>query len=227
MTTSARESLQPLTRSQVETLTAAATSYHEAIWLADDYLAARGISQASAGTAQLGVVTDPAPGHERFTGWLSIPYLGVSQDGEDQCWSIRFRCLERHSCKDHGHGKYQTVSGEKSRLYNARAILSATDSLHVAEGELDAIVLNQCGLPAVAVPGANNWKYHYTRLMAGFSKVYVWGDPDAAGAEFVSTVCNAVRNSAAVKLTLGDVNETYVQGGYAAVREAMEAVRWG
>lgn len=219
--------MRPITASQVETLTVAATMYHSAIWQAGDYLERRGISEASASTFQLGVVSDPVPGHERYDGWLSIPYLGVSADGEDQCWSIRFRCIQDHSCKELKHGKYQTLSGDASRLYNARVIKDAGSSIHITEGELDAIILNQCGLPAVAVPGANSWKYHYTRLLAGFNRVFIWGDPDAAGAEFVTTVSNAVRASAAVKLTLGDVNDTFLQGGKAAILEAMEGVRWG
>lgn len=220
--------LTPLTASHVAALTEAATNYNSASWLADDYLAGRGINPESVDMFRLGVVADPLPGHDRYRDWLSIPYLGVnSETGEVECWSIRFRCLANHSCKDHGHGKYQTISGEKSRMFGVRAIHEADDQIHVTEGELDAVILNQCGLPAVAIPGANNWKRHHGRLLAGFDKVYVWGDPDAAGAEFVTTVTTAVRNSAAVKLIEGDVNETFLVGGADALYAAIKAVRWG
>lgn len=222
----AHEPLRPITASQVLAKTETARRYHSAIWLADGFLERRGLTADAASTALLGVVADPEPGHAWLEGWLSIPYLGYSLAGEEQCWSIRFRCPERHDCSNFGHGKYFGEAGEPTRMFNVRAIQDADDEIHVTEGELDAVTLNMLGLPAVAVPGANNWKPHYSRLLAGFNKVFVWGDPDAKGAEFNSTVLRSVRTSAAVRLSGGDVNETYLSGGYAAIREAMEAVRW-
>ena len=225
---SQHEPLRKIPASRVRALTDAAMAYNSASWLESDYLEARGISSRSVATFQLGVVADPIPGHEIYTGRLAIPYLGLNPDtGETECWHFKFRCVEDHSCKEAGHGKY-TAQAAPTRMFNVGAITEAVDEIHVTEGELDAIILNQCGFPAVAIPGANNWKWHYGRLLAGFNRVYIWGDPDAAGAEFVTTVSNAVRNnSAAVKLDGGDVNETYLRGGLAALQEAKGAVKWG
>lgn len=223
---SQHDPLRPLRASQVRALTDAARTYNSAAWLVSDYLERRGFSDLSVSNFALGVVEDPIPGHEIYTGRLAIPYLGTNvETGEVECWHFKFRCLQDHSCKEAGHGKY-TAPAAPTRMYNVRAIEEASDAIHVTEGELDAIILNQCGLPAVAIPGANNWKWHYGRMLAGFNRVYIWGDPDAAGSEFVTTVTNAVRASAAVKLEHGDVNETYLTGGLAAVMEAMEAVKW-
>ena len=224
---SQHEPLRPIRASQTRALTDAAMAYNSASWLVSDYLERRGISDASVDMFLLGVVEDPIPGHEIYTGRLAIPYLGTNvETGEVECWHFKFRCLQDHSCKEAGHGKY-TAPASPTRMYNVRAIEEASDTIHVTEGELDAIILNQCGLPAVAIPGANNWKWHYGRMLAGFNRVYIWGDPDAAGSEFVTTVTNAVRASAAVKLEHGDVSETYLTGGLAAVMEAMEGVKWG
>lgn len=223
---SQHDPLRPLRASRVRALTDAARTYNSAAWLVSDYLERRGISDRSVSNFALGVVTDPIPGHEPYVGRLAIPYLGVNPvAGEVECWHFKFRCMEDHSCKELGHGKY-TAQSAPTRMFNVRAIEEAGDEIHVTEGELDAVILNQCGFPAVAIPGANSWKWHYARLLAGFDKVFIWGDPDGAGADFVTTVLGSTRNSSPVRLTLGDVNETYLRGGLAALQEAKEAVRW-
>jgi 5S rRNA maturation endonuclease (ribonuclease M5) len=43
--------------------------------------------------------------------------------------------------------------------------------------------------------------------------VHVWGDPDQAGAELVNRICRALPAARGVRLTDGDVTETYLAGG--------------
>ena len=223
---SQHDPLRPLRASQVRSLTDAAGTYNSAVWLVSDYLSQRGFSDLSVSNFALGVVEDPIPGHEIYTGRLAIPYLGTNvETGEVECWHFKFRCLEDHSCKDFGHGKY-TAQSAPTRMFNVRAIEEAGDEIHVTEGELDAVILSQCGYPAVAIPGANNWKRHYGILLRGFDKVFVWGDPDESGRELVGVVTSAVRNASPVQLRLGDVGETYLAGGLAAIEEAKAAVKW-
>jgi 5S rRNA maturation endonuclease (ribonuclease M5) len=50
-------------------------------------------------------------------------------------------------------------------------------------------------------------------MLAGFSRVWVWGDPDDAGAEFVQKVTRSLRNAKGVRLRDGDVSDTYQAGG--------------
>lgn len=205
------EPLRPLSASQREALEEATASYQEAV-TADvaHYLRARGIDQKAAATFRLGVVADPLPGHERFRGYLAIPYL----DRNGQPLSIRFRCLnDRHVHREHGHGKYMSITGEPARVYNVGAIHQAGDEIHVAEGEFDAEVLTLAGLPAVAIPGASGWQPHHRRMLAGFSRVWVWGDADDAGAEFTARVCRALRTAKGVRLRHGDVTDNYLSGG--------------
>ena len=234
------ESLRPITPSMVAMMTEAADRYQARRTAdVDEYLAARGIAPETADLFRLGYVTDPAPGHERVEGWLAIPYLGMNDDGEEEVWSIRFRCLPelQHpgaSCKDMRHGKYHGLAHEWARVYNVRVLPVAGTEIHIAEGELDAVVLNQAGFPAIGMPGATQWRYHHARMLAGFSKVYVWGDPDEAGAKLVGDVMAACRNAAPVRLTEGDVTETFLSacdgadwsGGYALLDELTEAVKW-
>jgi DNA primase len=173
------------------------------------YLHERGISEGAAATFRLGVVADPVPGHERFEGWLAIPYL----DRDGLPLSVRFRCIHEHDHRAYSHGKYMSMVDEPSRVFNVRAIHEADDTIHVTEGEMDAIVLNQIGLPAVAIPGAVGFQPHHRRMLAGFSRVWVWGDPDEAGGEFTARVTRALRGGRGVRLRNGDVNETYLREG--------------
>lgn len=225
-----QESLRPITASQIAMTMEAVEQYQAARSEVDGYLASRGIAEETADTFRLGFVDDPFPGHERMAGYLAIPYLGYNRHGVEEAWSIRFRCVPELShpgqtCKALKHGKYQGVSGEHARMFNVRAIRDAGDEIHLAEGELDAIILNQAGFPAVAMPGASQWRYHHTRMLAGFNQVYVWADPDESGSKLLNEVMRTMRNAAPVRLE-ADVNDTFMQGGYAALDAAVEAVRW-
>jgi len=214
-----REPLRPLSAAERMMLEGAVSRYQDGLTgEAVRYLTGRGLTREVVDGFRLGVVSDPMPAHARYAGWLSIPYLRY--DGLPV--SIRFRCI-RPGCDHEGHGKYMSLPGEPSRMFNVGAIHNADDTIHVCEGELDAIVLAQIGLYAVAIPGANGWRPHHRRMLAGFSKVYVWGDPDPAGAEFTATVCGSLRGAArAVQLSVGDVTETYLQGGAEALLELVQ-----
>ncbi len=210
------EPLRPLSVSQREALEEATATYQAAVTAdAARYLLARGIDRETAVTFRLGVVADPAPGHARFTGFLAIPYLGHRREPR----ALRFRCLQEHDHREHGHGKYMAVADEPARLFNVAAIHQADDEIHLCEGELDAILLNRIGLPAVAVSGSHAWRAHYRRDLAGFNGVWVWADPDDAGAELANRVTRALRTAKPVRLRDGDVTETYQAGGAQALHD--------
>ena len=214
--------LLPLSSSQREALEEAVATYQAAATpAAARWLEARGIAPETADGARLGVTVNPAPGHERYRGFLSIPYL--SREGAPL--SIRFRCLQNHDCRANGHGKYLTVPGDVPRMYNIGALFDAGNEIHVTEGEFDALILNQIGLPAVGIPGANSWKPHHRIMLLGFSRVWVWGDPDPAGAEFVNTVTASLRQARGVRLRGGDVTDTYLAGGAEALLELVGGMK--
>lgn len=202
--------MRPLSDSQREILEEAATSYQQAVSVdVARYLQARGIGQAEAATFRLGYVADPHPGHEHVRGRLAIPYLG--HDG--RVLSIRFRCLGQHKCSDLNHGKYMSLRGEPTRMYNVPALHAAGDEIHLTEGELDAIILSKIGLHAVAVAGNHAWAGRHRRMLAGFSRVWTWADPDQAGSELTNTVTRALVTAKPVRLREGDVGETYLKHG--------------
>lgn len=214
---SKHEPLRPGSDSQRMALDEAVSRYQAALTSsAAAYLLRRGISRETAAINRLGVVADAMPGHGQYEGWLSLPYLRH----DHQAVSIRFRCLQDH---EHiGHGKYMSMEDEPARVFYIPAIHAADDEIHVTEGEFDAMILNQIGLPAVAIPGASGWQNHHRRMLAGFSRVWVWGDPDDAGAKFVARVTRAMRQARGVQLRVGDVTETFVQQGAAGLRALIE-----
>lgn len=215
--------MQPLSASQRRELLEA-VEYYEAALEFDPavlaYLEDRGLTEETIRTNRLGVVSNAFPGHSRFDNFLVIPYL----DRNNQPLTVRFRCLEDHNHRDFGHGKYMSITDDIARMYNVKAIHQAKYEIHVTEGEFDALILNQCGLPAVAIPGASGWKPHYRRMLAGFNVVYVWPDPDDAGAKFSNAIQKAMYSARAVRLEHGDVNDTFHDhGGLKAIIDAKAA----
>lgn len=219
---SEHEPLQPLSDSQQEAAEEATATYQAAVTReAARYLHARGIDHATAAIHRLGVVSDPFPGHGRFVGWLSIPYL----DKDGKALTIRFRCMAEHDHRQHGHGKYMTLPDDPPRVYGIPAIHRATSEIHVTEGELDSIILNKIGLPAVAIPGAQGWRGHHRRMLAGFQRVWVWGDPDDAGAQFTQKVTRSLPRAKGVRLRDADVNDTYLKGGASALLDLIKETK--
>lgn len=149
-------------------------------------------------------------GHEWYRNRVVIPYS--LYDGT--VVSLRFRCGSDHDCKEAGHPKYLTEGGDITHLYNSPALFEPGDEIHLCEGEFDAMILSQCGRLAVASPGSQVTPAHHLRLLAGFSRIYVWGDGDDAGREFAARVRKTHRRATAVRLPQGeDVTSVYVKQG--------------
>ncbi len=214
-----QEPLQPVTDSQMMALEEAVSQYEAGMTVeAAQYLLGRGLTQETVVSNRLGVVTDPLPGHEPFRGMIAIPFM---LDGKPL--RIRFRCMQNHDHSAFSHGKYMQPTGESIMAYNVGAIDRAGDTIHVTEGEFDAMILNQVGLPAIGFPGASTFKPHHGRMLAGMNRVWVWGDPDQAGAEFVQKILNRLPRSArGVKLRGGDVTDTFLAGGAKALHNLVK-----
>lgn len=186
--------------SQKESLTRAAKYYHSALHEAEEYLAERGITLEQAQKARLGVVLEPLTGHEAYVNRLSIPYLTKSGVVD-----LRFRSL------DISEPKYMGLSGATTHLYNVSAFFRASQYICICEGEIDTITLDiVCDIPAVGVPGVNNWKKHYSRLLQDFDKVFLFADGDNAGSEFGKSLSRELGNLVVVQMPEGeDVNSMY------------------
>lgn len=214
--------LVPMSEVQLGSMEAAVGTYEsERNEETEAYLEARGIDPLTANEFRLGTCLSPIAGHQRFTGMLSIPYLGPNGDA----WSVRFRCLQSHNHDDNFHGKYNGIKGEPTRIFNVGAIHRAGNELHITEGELDCIILSSMGYHAIAIPGVSNWKPHYSTAVRGFSRVYVWGDDDNPGAEFVQHVCKLVRTAKGVPIKGGDITDVYLKDDGATIHQLVEEIR--
>lgn len=187
-------------QSHRESLTRAARYYHSALHEAEDYLVERGITMEAAKKVRLGVVLEPLTGHEAYINRLAIPYITRSGVVD-----IRFRSM------DSSEPKYMGMAGATTHLYNVSAFFRATSYISICEGEIDTITLDTvAGIPAVGVPGVNNWKKHYTRLLQDFEKVFLFADGDNAGTEFGKTLARELGNLVVVQMPDGeDVNSMY------------------
>jgi DNA primase len=191
--------------------------------LAKEYLAKRGISEATASLFALGSVPDNAEGPERmFRGRLAIPYLHYCPVKGGTVGTVKFRLLPQPETDKPSTGKppskYLGYPGEKAKLFNPYALYQNTDYLCITEGEIDCISAVQAGLPAVGLPGANTWKMYLSRLFLGYKEIFVLADDDDAGHMFGETVAKNVPNGRVIIMPHGDVNGTLVATGEEGLR---------
>lgn len=158
---------------QKNSLEKATASYAASVDDLASYLVARGISKEAAFEQRLGCVSNPEPGHERFRGWLSIPYLtpgGVV--------AMKFRCASDHDCRAVECQRYDAPAQQKTKLYNAGILAQGGEVCAVVEGEIKAIVTtHELGIPAVGT-SAGVWLEHWSRCLADFDRVLVIADND-------------------------------------------------
>lgn len=196
----------------------ATTEYAECVDLARTYLRERGLTDEVIDRWQLGYVLDPITGHERFKGYLSIPY--VTRAGTV---AMKFRCIKcEGSCV--GHPKYDSEKGTGTFLYGAPDLMVDSSVICVTEGEIDKLSCNVAGLPAVGIPGGTKWQQHWAYCFEGFEEVIALQDGfkegDKARDKFSSNVSANVHNSRIVEFEPGeDVNSYLVKHGPEALRE--------
>lgn len=184
---------------------------------AQEYLTKRGFSPQVAGTFRLGAVRRPLVGHEQYRGRLCIPHLtpaGVV--------NLRFRCTEAHECKEAGHAKYLSMDGMETNLFNVLDLKKDSPFIGVTEGELDAITLSMCGIPAVGVPGVENWQDHFSRCLEDFDVIYSFADGDTAGRKFGRFLAKEAKARPVAMPKDMDVNKLYLEGGADALRGLIE-----
>lgn len=193
-----------LSNSHRQFLLKATQQYANRIDQAEAYLATRGLSVDEARQFHLGVVVEPLPGHEQFTGRLAIPYITPSGVVD-----IRFRSM-------HGEDpKYMGMPGAKTTMFNTQACFTAKEYICVTEGELDCVIMTvKTGHPTVGIPGARNWKPHYTRILDDYDYVIILADGDQAGAEFGKEITRELPNANVIPMPDGeDVNSLYLRQG--------------
>ena len=193
-----------LSSSQKNFLLQATQRYASKIELAKEYLSSRHLSVEEARVFHLGVVEDPLPGHEAYTGRLAIPYITPSGVVD-----IRFRGMYNED------PKYMGLVGAKTTMFNTQACFVADKYICVTEGEFDCIMMSVKTLhPTIGIPGANNWKPHYAKILDDFDTVIVLADGDAAGLEFGKKISRELGNVNIISMLEGeDVNSMMIKKG--------------
>ena len=193
-----------LSSSQKNFLLQATQRYAAKIELAEQYLLSRQLSVEEAKVFHLGVVEDPLPGHEAYIGRLAIPYITPSGVVD-----IRFRGINNED------PKYMGLVGAKTTMFNTQACFVADKYICVTEGEFDCIMMSVKTLhPTIGIPGANNWKPHYAKILDDFDTVIVLADGDAAGLEFGKKISRELGNVNIVSMPEGeDVNSMMIKKG--------------
>lgn len=210
--------MQTLSTAQRQSFGQAVTQYQSDL-AADTrgqaYLTGRGIGPEAAARFRLGVVTSPRVGDEQYRGRLAIPYLTPAGPV-----NLRFRCIEQHECD--GHAKYLSTPGAATNLYNVMDLKKDSPFICVTEGEIDAMTLSMCGLPAVGVPGVESWQKHWPRCLEDFDVIYSFADGDKAGRKFSGFLAKETK-ARPVSMPQGmDVNKLYTEGGADALRGLIE-----
>lgn len=185
---------------------------------AAQYLTARGLNRDTAERFRLGFVAHPLSSEDRnFVGRLTIPSIGPTGN----IYGLKFRKID-----DETPGpKYMNTAGLSQRPFNLRALLEADQRIVICEGEIDAMTLDQCGLPAVGIPGVDHWHKQLARMFVGFSEVIVVGDsdPEGQGARFSAQVAKDVYSSRRVVIAQerADINSLYCEGGSELVYDVL------
>ncbi len=108
---------------------------------------------------------------------VKIPYFLAS--GEDGPVRYRMRLQKRVN----GDGRFTWRKGSKLVPYGVWRLADAIKARYVVleEGESDAQTLWHHGIPALGIPGANNWRDDWAELLSSIPTIYVVVEPDKGG----------------------------------------------
>jgi DNA primase len=82
------------------------------------------------------------------------------------------------------------------------------------------MIATQAGFSAVGLPGANNWKPFYGRVLADWSKILLFCDGDNAGREMAKSLSRELDNVFPVFMPEGcDVNDVFLTEGADGLRK--------
>ncbi len=167
---------------------------------------------------RLGFVEDPLPGHEKYRGRISIPYITSSGVVD-----IRFRAVPPGGDpmgKVLG-AKILTMPGSIARPYNTIALAREEQFICITEGEPDTWTADMAGIPAVGFPGVKSWERMYWRMFR-YRRVAVLAQSDDKGESvaFAEKVSTSVAGCVIINMPDGhDVNSFVMESGVEALRK--------
>lgn len=149
------------------------------------YLSDRGISDASITYWKLGYMRVPMSKfkYPRF----SFPCY----DEENRLISIIYRADPRYETSN--RSKYVIHPRTPATIFGVHKLPSYRAFLY-SGGQIDAILLNQNGFPALGVSGEGTWKIEWARLLKRH-QIYLMLDNDDAGIKATARLLDLVPNS--------------------------------
>lgn len=159
----------------------------------------------------LGVVPDDDPDYGDRAGWLTIPYITPYGGVVD----LRFRRPPGSESK----AKYKSLPGSQHRLYNPSAILTASTTIVLNEGEGDVWTTTQAGFHSIGIPGASAWSSVFAKALEGFEHIVVCedGDDDGAGAGLTGRIVKDLDWAKVVRFEGHDATSFALEHGSAAL----------
>lgn len=111
-----------------------------------------------------------------------------------------------------GDERFRWRTGSKLHPYGLWK-LPTSGYVIIFEGESDTQTAWYHGLPALGIPGANNWKPAWAEYVAGLT-VYVWQEPDKAGGGFVDKIGESLPDALVIAPPAGvkDISECHIYG---------------
>lgn len=206
-----------LPESSKRLLIAASASYEKQLQgsVAEEYLIQeRGLSLEVLRSFQIGFCGNPEPGDDMYRGMISIPFVTVSG-----VVAIQFR---QPQVVPKGSKRFLN-RGSTKRLYNPTVLLEPHRTVYVCEGPIDTMTVAELELPAIGIPGVENWLPLFARALRNRRVVVLAdGDDDGQGKNFAARISTDVDESATVLFEGMDVNKYATEYGLDALREKIE-----
>ena len=118
--------------------------------------------------------------------------------------------------------KYWSPKGTRTRVFNTNALLNPGHWIAICEGEFDTMAATQAGIPAIGIPGVQQWSGYMRNMLSGFSRVIVLADNDdkGQGLAFGEKVAEQLEETKIVLAPAGhDVNSTLKEFGVSGLRD--------
>lgn len=180
---------------------------------AEEYLMEeRGYSREVLQSFQIGFVGKPELGDDIYRNRISIPF--ITKTG---VVAIQFRSI--------GPEKPNRflMRGSNKRIFNPTVLLYPHRRVYLCEGPTDTMTVAQLGLPAIGIPGVDNWSSVFARALRNRRVIVLAdGDDEGQGQKFAREVSTDVDDCATVLFEGMDVNRYRMEYGLDALREKIE-----
>jgi len=122
--------------------------------------------------------------------------------------------------------KYISVTGSTVGIFNSD-VLIYTRYVVICEGEIDAMLMHQGGIPTVSsTGGAGSWKAEWAKFFTHIKDVFVIFDNDKAGREGARRVQSSIRRAKIVTLPQGVKDVGVLYETHDAAWEWLQRAMW-